>query len=158
MAHLMCTQDIENKKILEIGCGIGLSSLVLNERLADITATDFHPEAKNFLEKNVLLNNKKEIAFHLCNWNDKIDSLGKFDLIIGSDLLYQVEHPKILASFINRHAEEKCEVLIVSPKRGYQNKFTKEMKTFSYSYEKIKPVITDFLKDVYNVHIHKYQK
>ena len=37
------------KRILEVGCGIGLSSLILNRLNADITATDYHPEAEKFL-------------------------------------------------------------------------------------------------------------
>ena len=158
MAHLMCTQDIENKRILEVGCGIGLSSLVLNERHADITATDYHPEAKNFLEKNVKLNNEVEIEFHQCDWKDENTSLGKFDLIIGSDLLYQDDHCLLLSSFIDKHAHDSTEVIMISPKRGYQNKFSIEMEKLSYSHVKSKPENTDYLKDHFNGHIHKYNK
>lgn len=158
MAHLMCSQIIENKRILEIGCGIGLSSLVLNERHANITATDYHPEAKIFLEKNVQLNEAEEIEFHLCDWKDENKALGKFDLIIGSDLLYQEDHSKLLSSFIDKHTEDCGEVIIVSPKRGYQNKFNREMEKLSFVHEKITPETTDYLKNPFNGFIHKYKK
>lgn len=39
---------VENKRILEVGCGIGLPSLVLQQRGANITATDYHPLAEEF--------------------------------------------------------------------------------------------------------------
>ena len=42
LAHLMFKHEVKGLKILEVGCGIGLASLVLNHRLADITATDYH--------------------------------------------------------------------------------------------------------------------
>ena len=158
MARLMCSQNIKNKRILEIGCGIGLSSLVLNERQADITATDYHPEAKVFLEKNVQLNNEKKIEFHLCDWKDEDSTLGRFDLIIGSDLLYQEDHPKLLSSFIEKHANNCAEVIIVSPKRGYQNQFNREMEIFSYTHEKIKPETCHLKENIFNGHIHKYKK
>lgn len=43
LAHLMVEYEIVGLRILEVGCGIALASLVLNHRLADITATDYHP-------------------------------------------------------------------------------------------------------------------
>jgi len=70
LANLMFDYDIEGKKILEVGCGIALASLVLNNRLADITATDYHPEAQNFLNENTKLNHDKDIPFVRTNWND----------------------------------------------------------------------------------------
>lgn len=48
--------------------------------------------------------------------------LGKFDLIIGSDLLYEDQHVALLTSFIEAHAKPTCEVLIVDPGRGRKNK------------------------------------
>ena len=70
LAHLMLTYEVEGKKILEVGCGIGLASLVLNHRLADITATDHHPEAEAFLKENVKLNKGTEIPFIRAAWDD----------------------------------------------------------------------------------------
>ncbi|WP_266096445.1 class I SAM-dependent methyltransferase [Aliarcobacter butzleri] len=61
LANFIYDYDFENKRILEVGCGIGLSSLVLNRLNADITATDYHPEAENFLDINTQLNQDDEI-------------------------------------------------------------------------------------------------
>ena len=44
LAHELQTHSIENKRILEVGCGIGLTSMMFNARHADITASDYHPE------------------------------------------------------------------------------------------------------------------
>ncbi|MBK24620.1 MAG: histidine kinase [Halobacteriovorax sp.] len=158
MADLMCTEEIEGKRILEVGCGIGLSSLVLNQRLANITATDYHPEAKVFLEENVELNNKVKIKFHLQDWASTDSTLGKFDLIIGSDLLYQDDHVLLLSSFINRHADTKAEVIMASPKRGYQNKFTTEMLKYGFSLEVFLPDDQEDLEARLRCHIHRYKR
>ena len=56
MAHFLLEYNHQNKRILEVGCGIGLASLLLNHLHADITATDFHPALKGLRDKNVLLN------------------------------------------------------------------------------------------------------
>jgi predicted nicotinamide N-methyase len=45
LARHLFDYNIEGLRILEVGCGLGLASLVLNHRHADITATDYHPEA-----------------------------------------------------------------------------------------------------------------
>ncbi|MFI4959611.1 MAG: class I SAM-dependent methyltransferase, partial [Lysobacterales bacterium] len=52
LAEAMSTHDIVGKRILELGCGLGLSSLVLQQRHADITASDHHPLAESFLRHN----------------------------------------------------------------------------------------------------------
>ena len=90
LAHIMYEYEAGGKRILEIGCGIGLASLVLNQRRMDITATDYNPEAGSFLEENVALNGGRPIPFVRIGWeDDEHGSLGRFDLIIGSDLLYE---------------------------------------------------------------------
>ena len=132
LAHLMSQFSIAGKRILEVGCGIGLASLVLNHRLADITATDHHPEAGAFLSENTKLNNGPAIPFVRTGWTDEESDLGEFDLIIGSDLLYEADHAILLATFINQHALPRCEVIIVDPGRGHSNRFGRQMVELGY--------------------------
>ncbi|BBN60539.1 class I SAM-dependent methyltransferase [Hydrogenovibrio marinus] len=139
LANEMEHFDIKGKRILEVGCGLGLSSLLLNARHADITATDIHPQAGKFLVENARLNQEKEIPFLTTNWNDEHSGLGYFDLIIGSDLLYETNHIELLSQFIDRHANPTAEVILVDPGRGNHAKFSKEMvaKGFSHSQQKL---------------------
>lgn len=132
LARLMFDYSISGKRILEVGCGIGLASLVLNHRLANITATDHHPEAEAFLAENTRLNNGPDIPFVRTGWTDNKSSLGQFDLIIGSDLLYEADHAQLLAAFINQHAHAHCEVIIVDPGRGHSNRFGRLMTALGY--------------------------
>ncbi|MFA6629396.1 MAG: methyltransferase domain-containing protein [Sulfuricurvum sp.] len=145
LAHLMSDFDIEGKRILEVGCGIGLASLVLNHRSADITATDYHPEAERFLIENARINDDEIIPFIRAGWGDVQDSLGEFDLIIGSDLLYERDHVELLAGFIDRHTKASCEVIIVDPGRGNHSNFSKKMVGLDFSHTQSKPVHTDYL-------------
>jgi len=140
LAHEMSDFDIKGKRILEVGCGIGLTSLLLNNRLADITATDIHPEAAGFLAENVKLNNGREIPFLRTGWNDKRDGLGQFDVVIGSDVLYEHDHIELLSGFINRHANPECEVIVVDPGRSNHAPFSKKMIALGYSHSQRKPV------------------
>ena len=84
----------------EVGCGIGLASLVLNRHDADITATEYHPNAEAFLEENTRLNNGRKIPFVRTGWGVELTELGEFDQINGSDLVYEY-HQTIRATLAN---------------------------------------------------------
>lgn len=135
LAETMATYPVDGKRILEIGCGIGLASLVLHNEGADITATDLHPLAESFLDENLSLNDLPTLPFHGGDWGQEVPELGQFDLLIGSDLLYEPEHPKLLANFIDRHANEGAEVIIVDPGRGQQGRFNRAMDARGYGRE-----------------------
>ncbi len=158
LAHFIFDFEILGKRILEVGCGIGLSSLVLNHRLADITATDYHPEVRGFLLENTRLNKAKEIPFIRTGWDDDESALGKFDLIIGSDLLYESDHAEMLSKFIDQHAAPICEVIIVDPGRGNHAKFSKKMVTRGYSHSQSKPDDNDYLSKPFRGQLLRYNR
>jgi predicted nicotinamide N-methyase len=138
LARIMHTHDIKGKRILEVGCGIGLASLVLNKRLADITATDYHPEVEGYLLINTQLNESNVIPFTRTDWNEDETNLGTFDIIIGSDLLYESGHADSLSKFIHKHANPKCKIILIDPGRKHHAKFSKNMLSLGYSHSQSK--------------------
>ena len=158
LAHLMFDYEVEGKRILEVGCGIGLASLVLNQRLADITATDHHPEAEYFLLENVKLNVGQEIPFVRTGWDDEESRLGEFDLIIGSDLLYERDHVELLSCFIDQHAGEHCEVILVDPGRGQGARFSKKMIRLGYLHSQSQPADMNCLTQPFKGKILHYAR
>jgi predicted nicotinamide N-methyase len=159
LAHLMFDYEIAGKRVLEVGCGIALASLVLNHRHADITATDYHPEAGNFLQANCELNHDESIPFIRTGWGDEDSTLGKFDLIIGSDVLYESGHAEMLSGFINQHANAQCEVILVDPGRGHHARFSKHMVTLGFSHTQNRPENIEYLaKPLPRGQILRYQR
>lgn len=158
LAHYMSDYNTESKRILEVGCGMALSSLLLNKQHQDITATDYHPEVETFLERNTLLNGDNAIAFEQVDWANLTDKLGLFDLIIGSDLLYEDNHIDLLAQFIERHAKPTCEVIIVDPGRGRKNKLNTKMTEFGFTSSYLQPNHTDYLDQNFKGHILKFKR
>jgi len=156
LAQLMTDFDIGDRRILEVGCGIGLASLVLNQRSADITATDHHPEAGDFLRRNARLNDGRAIPFTRTGWGDHDSGLGRFDLIIGSDLLYEREHVELLADFIDRHARPHCEVIIVDPGRGHHARFSKRMVSLGFAHSQRSPKHEDEQRQAFSGQILRY--
>lgn len=158
LADLMAAFDFKGKRILEVGCGIALASLILNHRRADITATDYHPGVEDFLNKNTQLNKDQLIPFVRTGWSDAISDLGLFDVIIGSDLLYESEHVELLAGFIHQHAAPECEVILIDPGRGHHAKFSKKMVSLGYSHSQTKTQVHIQGRQSFNGQILRYQR
>ena len=135
LADIVSVIELEGKRVLEIGCGLALSSIVLHKMGVDITASDYHPLARDFLDENILNNQLLPIKFEDANWETENPLLGEFDLIIGSDVLYEPAHPKLVSQFIDCHSAVNVEVIIVDPGRANRSKFTREMKELGYAHQ-----------------------
>lgn len=158
LAHFIDDFETDSKRVLEIGCGLGLASLLLNKQQMDITATDYHPEVDKFLQRNALLNDDEIIAFEQVDWADASDSLGLFDLIIGSDLLYEDSHIELLANFIQGHSKPSCEVIVVDPGRGRKNKLSARMVESGFTSSQHKPLHTEYLDKEFKGHILQFKR
>ncbi|HWK71152.1 MAG TPA: methyltransferase domain-containing protein [Burkholderiaceae bacterium] len=131
-----------NERILEIGCGLGLASLVGQRRGARVTASDCHPLTEKFLDENARLNELPLLDYRYGQWGagsmpsgpgaSESALRGRYDLIIGSDLLYERDAPRSLAEFIDRHAADKAEIWMVDPNRGHRPAFNRHMAAHGF--------------------------
>ena len=145
LAARMALRPVSSERILEIGCGLALASLVGHRRGADVTASDCHPQAANFLLENVRLNALLPLPYRHGHWtvedpaplqgvSTEVGVLdGRFDLIIGSDLLYERDDDATLPAFIDRHAGPDAEVWIVDPDRGNRAAFNRQMSVLGFA-------------------------
>src|SRR3546814_16927148 len=84
------------------------------------------------LDENARLNQLPLLKYRYGQWGvdvivddqDLPDDVlrGRYDLIIGSDLLYERDAPQSLAQFIDRHAVDDAEVWMVDPKRSQERR------------------------------------
>lgn len=137
---------VPQERILEVGCGLALASLVSHRRGVDVTASDCHPLASSFLLENTGLNDLPPLTYRHGNWADAADApvhdrhpivQGRFDLIMGSDVLYERDESGNLSGFIARHTQPTAEVLIVDPNRGNRSAFNKRMASEGFALEEI---------------------
>jgi len=135
-----------DERILEIGCGLALASLVGHRRGARITASDRHPLARKFLEKNAQMNSLSPLKYRHGQWGalhapSVLDAgaeilSAQYDLIIGSDLLYERDMAQDLARFIDGHALADAEVWIVDPNRGYRAAFNRHLAAYGFQLQR----------------------
>jgi predicted nicotinamide N-methyase len=142
------------ERILELGCGLALSSLVGHRRGADMTASDCHPLAGAFLAENVRLNGLLPLKYRHGQWGPvplatelvapapllampqaapDLAVSGRFELIIGSDILYERDEAGALAHFIDSHAAPQAEIWVVDPNRGNRAHFHRHMKSLGFA-------------------------
>jgi len=146
LAARIATRPVSaTERILEIGCGLALASLVAHRRGADVTASDHHPLAEAFLEANLRANHLAPMKYRNGDWGAPPSSperegaaaapagAGLFDLIIGSDVLYERDANGDLARFIDLHSAGAAEVWIVDPNRGNRAAFTRHMARYGFS-------------------------
>lgn len=127
--------ELRNKKILEIGCGLALPSFLVTRMGGDIIATDFHADVPLFLEINQK-NNQTYFPYRVMNWRNEIErtrsDLGLFDLVIGSDILYESQHPMQVAKALIAFLKPGGKILLSDPGRAYVQQFISSMNECGY--------------------------
>jgi predicted nicotinamide N-methyase len=175
-AALACRPVRADERILELGCGLALASLVAHRRGADITASDVHPLAESFLLENLRLNALPPLAYRLGDWGcdgpaesaaqARVDAgstegqrvQGRFELIIGSDVLYERDEQALLPQFIARHASATSEVLIVDPNRSNRAPFHRRMAAMGYAMNETLLEQIDLAGPPYRGRLFHYQR
>lgn len=89
----------------------------------------------HFSKKNADENNLDPISYLTGDWNHPITRAGKFDLIIGSDLLYEASFSGILSRFINCHLTTDGVVILIDPGRRTARKIKESMNAYGFSNE-----------------------
>ena len=153
-------RDLANKRILEMGCGLALPSLLLAKKGIAITATDFHPEVEKFLERNIDLNQLKDLSYLKHNWKNS-DFPHQYDLVIGSDILYERQHASQVATILARTVAPMGQAVITDPGRPYLQGFADEMKSHGFDYETQTRTVFDDAspskkKDIFILRFKKY--
>jgi predicted nicotinamide N-methyase len=136
-AHMADHPLVQGQRFLEIGCGLGLASLVGHRRGGDMTASDCHPLAAEFMLENLRLNALPPMKYRHGHWGETSEGphpsgpcaavSGLFDVIMGSDVLYERDDGGGLAQFIQEHAAPIAEIWIVDPHRSNRPAFNRRM-------------------------------
>jgi len=76
------------KRVLELGAGLGVSGLVAASYGHEVTITDMEDEVLDFSRISAAVNGCKNVTFSRLDWLSPSDTLGQFDLIVGSEVLF----------------------------------------------------------------------
>ena len=78
--------EVRGMRVAELGCGLGLPSLVAAARGAHVTATDWAEDAIELLRANAARNGL-ELDAEVRDWREPWEE--RFDLVLAADVLYE---------------------------------------------------------------------
>lgn len=126
MANEVAIMRVAGQRVLEVGCGLGVVALGAVMAGADVTATDYYDDALLFAWLNVEANTGKHIATRMIDWTDLPDDLGKFDMVLASDVLYEHRYAALVAEAIARTLVKGGEAIVADPGRIALDEFREE--------------------------------
>ena len=106
-----------DRRFLELGCGAGLVSVAAAIAGFAVTATDYYDDALRFTALNVLANTGSLIDTRAADWRRFPHDLGRFELVVASDVLYEREYATLIAAAIDRTLTARGTAVIADPGR-----------------------------------------
>ncbi|HTW94549.1 MAG TPA: methyltransferase [Tepidisphaeraceae bacterium] len=107
--------SLHNRRVLDLGCGMGLAGAAAAAQGAAVLLADIEPLALLLARLNTLPWHDR-VRIRRLNW--QIDRLPeKFDLILGADILYERPQWEYLDAFWTHHLAPGGQILLGEPGR-----------------------------------------
>jgi predicted nicotinamide N-methyase len=117
LAERVVATPVADRRFLELGCGAGLVSVAAAMAGFEVTATDYYEEALRFTALNVLVNTGGLIETRAADWRRFPHDIGRFELVVASDVLYEQQHAALIAGVLDRTLTGRGTALIADPGR-----------------------------------------
>ncbi|MCA1715562.1 MAG: methyltransferase domain-containing protein [Actinobacteria bacterium] len=133
--HVLREEHLAGKRVVELGCGVGLPSVTALARGAGITATDHYEAALDFARYNALVNLDRELRTRILDWHTpRTQGLGYFDLVLVADVLYEQRNVAALTALIPTLLTPGGEVLLADPGRKNAPVFLEGMQDMGFGF------------------------
>ncbi len=126
---------LRGQRVLELGCGLGVVAIGAVIGGADVTATDYYEDATRFALVNVAEATGQLIETRMVNWVDLPADLGKFDVVIASDVLYEHRYASLVANAIASTLRRGGEAIVADPGRIALQEFLDECGRLGLEHE-----------------------
>lgn len=117
LAATLLQEDGRGRRLLEMGCGLGLATIAAMHAGFDVTATDYYDDALHVTRGNAARNLGREPRVRLVNWRAWPDDLGRFDVVMAADVLYEKEYATLVAQCMARALAPNGVAIVADPGR-----------------------------------------
>jgi predicted nicotinamide N-methyase len=117
LARRVATLSGAGRSLLELGCGAGLVATAAALAGFRVCATDYYEEALLFTALNVRANSGTAPETRLVDWRRLPTTLGRFDVVVGSDVLYERAYGELVARAVDVTLAAGGEAIIADPGR-----------------------------------------
>lgn len=98
LAERISREQGRRRRLLELGCGIGLVSLAAAQAGFHVLATDYYAAALEFTSANAQRHGLRRVDTRLVDWRKLPSDLGTFDVVVASDVLYERPQSALIAA------------------------------------------------------------
>lgn len=124
LAAALEAEDLEDVRVLELGCGLGLPSLAAARAGARVLATDLSPAAVALTAVNAE-RNAVSLEVAVADWAapDAVLAAAPWDLVVAADVLYGWRAEYLLGELLPRLVAPGGAVLLADPGREPAGRF-----------------------------------
>jgi predicted nicotinamide N-methyase len=131
LARAVAPRSLGGRRVVELGCGLGLPSIVAALAGADVLATDWAPDALAFVERNAESNGATVRTARVA-WSEPGVLLegAPWDLVLASDVLYERRMGDELLTLLPRLVDERGAVWLADPGRPHAAGFLEQARAW----------------------------
>jgi predicted nicotinamide N-methyase len=135
--HLLDHPPSSSGRAVELGCGVALPSLALRSLGREVLATDYYADALRFARANAERNHLAPLETRLLDWRDPPAELGRFDLVLAADVLYEQRNAEALSAALPALVAPGAVVLLADPGRVWLPEFRTRMAAAGWAVEEL---------------------
>jgi predicted nicotinamide N-methyase len=133
LARHLSERDLGGKRAIELGCGVGLPTILALAQGADVLATDHYEAALDFTAYNSRTNLNQEPRVSVLDWRESdIEGIGTFDLVLAADVLYERKSAAALANLVPKLFAPGGEAIFADPRRDEAPSFLEAMERHGF--------------------------
>ncbi len=129
--------ECQGRKVLDLGCGLGLTGIMAALKGGQVTFADKEAEALAFAAVNARLNHSplfttRQLDFTQDNTQDNLQEA--FPLILGAEIIYDAVAFPALAAFLARHLSPDGVAYLADARRTNTQPFFSQLSLHGLSY------------------------
>lgn len=127
--------DFGGRRVLDLGCGLGLPGLVAAAMGAEVWFVDREPAALEFVRRSAIHNGLTGI--HCRELDFTRDGLGmKFEIILGAEVVYDPKSYEPLCEFLQQHLAPNGVIHLTDAFRSDAERFFAELRRRGFEGER----------------------
>ena len=129
LARHLSRRDLAGTNAIELGCGVGLPTILALSRGASVLATDHYEAALDFTIHNARTNLGLEPEVAVLDWRQpSMQGIDSFELVLAADVLYERKNAAALADLVPKLLAPGGEVIFADPRRDEAPVFLEAME------------------------------
>lgn len=135
--------DVAGRRVLELGCGLGLVGVMAALQGARVLCTDYEAEALAFARHNARRNACQHMRFRLVDWR-RPSLRRRYEYILASDVIYEARNFGPLVALLQRFLARGGRAVFAEPGRPNAIPFFTLLRQRGFTYEKtLYPTVWD---------------